>query len=588
MTGKIIDRRVVPDRYEIFENDSNIKTITFSVSKVNDGVDLTDLYAFINLESENFITNKVLLSKTVTDDQITLIFNIDGAISNNDGITKAQISFESSDLSIIYSTAIFYIDVKSSVDSYSNTTISAQSLHDLQSDLTKTLDSVNKKISLALEDAKNNLKFAELNIDGIVYDGSKKREIKHSAGVINQLPKAIVSEYEGETNDLLVYGTYNYKNKDVPGAKPNGIEGSILKGLGTKIEDEDSPYYEKFLIRIQNCNGNYFEPLNENEIRNGSSKVKAIIDEGVIYVNSLEYRSIVFEVPLKQIFRKNTYYNLKLQYVTGTVNIVEEGTPLAISLFNKKTLEEKKIDINQFCGENIPICNTQGKNFFSGEQGEICLKVYVNSGGGENTTIEGVKFKVVIEESENPCIGFPLREVDNIDIYLDEPLFCMKQYDEETGELVDEIYDELDLKNSRIIRRVRKGIVESDYINQPDTLEKPFDMWIYAQDLYSFEGAEYDCYDAAYRPTMKISTPFVEDLHNHVKFDITGNMCWLSSEYFGDCNDMPPEICFFAFVYPLKYPKIETIDNYKIPYRKGLNCFDIISEYPVEHVILKL
>ena len=287
MTGKIIDRRVVPDRYEIFENDSNVKTITFSVSKVNDGVDLTDLYAFINLESENFITNKVLLSKVVTGDQITLTFNIDGAISNNDGITKAQISFESSDLSIIYSTAIFYIDVKSSVDSYSNTTISAQSLHDLQSDLTKTLDSVNKKISLALEDAKNNLKFAELNIDGIVYDGSKKREIKHSAGVINQLPKAIVSEYEGETNDLLVYGTYNYNPKDFPRERPNGIEGSILKGLGTKIEDEDSPYYEKFLIRIQNCNGNYFEPLNENEIRNGISKVKAIINEGVIYVNSL-------------------------------------------------------------------------------------------------------------------------------------------------------------------------------------------------------------------------------------------------------------------------------------------------------------
>ena len=241
MTGKIINRRVVPDRYEIFEKDTNVKTITFTVPKVNDGVDLSDLYAFINLESENFITNKVLLTKIIEDDQITLTFNIDGAISNSDGITKAQISFESSDLSIIYSTAIFYIDVKASVDSYSNTLLSAQSLYELQSNLTKTLDSVKDKINQAVEEVRGSLTFAELKIDGIVYDGSVAREVRHSVGEINELPKSIVSEYDGETDDVTIYGTYNYVMDNILDFgyyHCNGIHSCIIKGVGDKIEDE--------------------------------------------------------------------------------------------------------------------------------------------------------------------------------------------------------------------------------------------------------------------------------------------------------------------------------------------------------------
>ncbi len=591
MTGKIIDRRVLPDRYEIFENDNNVKSITFTVSKVNDGVDLTDLYAFVNLESENFITNKVLLSKIINGDEVTLTFNIDGAISNNDGITKAQISFESSDLSIIYSTAIFYIDVKCSVDSYSNTMISAQSLYELQSTLTKTIDSVTEKVSQAVEEAKSTLKFAELKIDGIVYDGSTPRDIRHSVCEITELPKTIVSEYAGETDDLTLYGTYNYNsdfNNIYPPLYKNGIDSCVVKGLGDKVEDENSPYYGKYRIRIQNSNGNYFEPLNGNEIKKGNSIVKSILDQGTVYIYSLEYRSLTFELPLKQIFKRNTYYNLKLKFRSGTVDVAPESTPIAISLFNKTTLEEKKIEINHICGQDIPMLNSMGENFFTGAEGEICLKIYVNCGGGVKNAIIGGNFIVVIEESDNPCDGFPLREVTYTDIYLNEPLYKLENYDRQTGKLIDAIYDELDLKNSKVIRRVRKCVADYDYLMYDEESEGIYNMSIYVTDLYGLDYNNYSQLHCAFRPTINLKAPKNDQIHEYVKFDDYGGVCYFSPQGFAEYPDLLPENFTFAFIYPLKTPKYETIKSVKIPYRKGINCFEVISEYPVEKVRLKL
>ncbi len=591
MTGKIINRRVVPDRYEIFEKDTNVKTITFTVPKVNDGVDLSDLYAFINLESENFITNKVLLTKIIEDDQITLTFNIDGAISNSDGITKAQISFESSDLSIIYSTAIFYIDVKASVDSYSNTLLSAQSLYELQSNLTKTLDSVKDKINQAVEEVKGSLTFAELKIDGIVYDGSVAREVRHSVGEINELPKSIVSEYDGETDDVTIYGTYNYVMDDYLDFftyHRNGIDSCIIKGVGDKIEDENSPYYGKYRIRIQNSNGNYYEPLNGNEIKNEKAWVKPFLDQGTVYIYSPEFKSMEFEIPLKQIFKRNTYYNLKIKYVSGTVNVVSKGTPIIFSLLNKTTLEEKKIYINHNCGDNIPMRNITGQRFFTGEEGEICLKVYINCDGGSKANIYGANFIVVIEESDNPCKDFPLREVSYTDIYLKEPLYKLDNYDSQTGELIDAIYDELDLKNSRVIRRVRKGVINYDYINFDEETDDPFSMSISSHDLYGVDNNFYSNYSGQFRPSINIKSPKMNNIHEYVKFDIGGNVLLLSCDGFGDYWSISPEIITFAIVYPLRNPSIEEFTSVKLPYRKGLNCFEVISEFPPEKVCIKL
>ena len=232
--------------------------------------------------------------------------------------------------------------------------------------------------------------------------------------------------------------------------------------------------------------------------------------------------------------------------------------------------------------------NITGQRFFTGEEGEICLKVYINCDGGYKVNIYGASFIVVIEESDNPCQGYPIREVTYTDIYLDEPLYQLETYDSQTGELVDALYDELDLKNSRTIRRVRKGVADYDYIEYDEETEDPFNMKISSGNLYGVDNNFYGNYVGQFRPSLNIQAPKMKDIHSYVKFDTSGTSCLFSCDGFGDYWSTPPEAFTFAFIYPLKYPNIEKIDPVKIPYRKGINRFEVISEFPVEKVRLKL
>ncbi len=586
MTGKIIDRRVVPSTYEIFENDNNAKSITFTVSKINDGIDLTNLYAFVNIENEDFVTNKILLTKTVNENDVTLVFNMDSSISFEDGITKAQISFESSDLSIVYSTAVFYIDVKSSVDSYSNTQISAKALHDLQSEFTKTLDSVNDKVNQALLEAKENLKFAELKIDGVVYDGSVAREVAHSGPTITELNKSVTSDYDGETDNVKIYGIYNYDGMDE--VFGNGIDSCVVQGVGVKVTDTNDKNYGKYLIRIQNSNGNYYEPLHGNTIESGNASVRAMLESGKLYIKSSENVNTIIDVPLKQNFKKNTYYNLKLKFDTGSMSLSTRGTTLAIALLNKTTLEEKKIEINHNCSINVPMLNNQGERFFSGEEGEICIRVYINTAIGHFSPINGMFFYVVIEESDCPCDGFPLREVQYTDIYLTEPLYKLENLDSETGQVVDVLYDELDLKNAKVIRRVRKGIVHYENLCYNEELEIDFQMFIESMNIDGEKPTRYSRKESLFRPTLKMKSPFAIDACDFIYFDETGYVAYLSQFLFGYYFTSAYDNFPVAFFYPLRAPLVEKITPIKIPYRKGINVFDIVNEFPVEKFEFKL
>ncbi len=574
MTGKIIDRRVVPNKFEIYENDTNVKQITFSVAKINDGVDLTELYAFINLENENFDTNKVLLTKTVLENEISLVFNIDSAISVEDGITKAQISFESSDLSLIYSTAIFYVEVKTSINGYSNANVSAKSLYDLQSNLTKTLDSFNEKIKQALEEAKASMKFAELNIDGVIYDGSESREIKHVGPKANEVTNTVYSNYSGQTNDIKVYGDYNYENIDK--VFGDGITTCVVKGVGEKIEDVNDANYGKYLVRIKNSNGNYYDPLSLDSITMTGITIKPLV-EGALYVRVDKSVKATIEIPLKQNFKRNTYYNFRLKYQSGSKSNESLGVTFALSLFNKTTLEEKKIEIQHSCQENVPFLNDTGKNFYSGEQGEICIKVYINTSIGFLNQI-GLSLNVVIEEADNPCDGFPLREVMCTDIYLDEPLYKLENIDENTGKVIDALYDELDLKNSRVIRRVRKAIARADDMSYDFDAEPAQQMYIYAPNLYGEKPDRYDTKHSAFRPTIKIKSPLMKDVHESIYFETyNGDLCFFSMQTF---SELFSDYSFqFAFFYPLYRPLVEKITPTTVAYRKGLNCFEIEGDY---------
>ncbi len=585
MTGKIINRRVIPDRYEIFENDNNVKSIVFSVSKINDGVDLSNLYAFVNLENENFATNKVLLSKEIVGDDITLTFNIDNAISVVDGITKAQISFENSDLSIVYSTSIFYVDVKSSIDSYQNTMISAKALYDLQNELTKTIDGINERVSEAIEEAKSKFTFAELNIDGVVYDGSQAKTFKHLGPTIKEFPAVFTSGHDGYLDTLSLYGIYDYEGKDV--VFGDGIDSCVVKGLGDKINDATSEYNGKYRIRLSNSNGNFYEPLNDTAIQSGTVYVKPYINSGSIYIKSEYNEKAVIEVPIKQHFKRNTYYNLKLEYVSGQVACESTCVVLAISIYNKTTKEEKKINIQHSCAKNVEMQNYLGERFFTGSEGEICIRVHVNTKDTTFARFSGVLFTVVIEESDNPVEGYPLRKVEHTDIYLNEPLYKIENYDSQTGEFIDGVYDELDLKNSRVIRRVVKARAEQDNLYYDEERVWENQMWLDSYNIVTDGGVKYNNKDCAFRPNLNIKSPKASDIHNYMYFESSGIECFLDMNYFGhyyNCSASFP----FVFFYPLREPFVEKITPIKIPYNKGVNCFNVECEYPAEKVLLKV
>ena len=61
MLGIITNRQVVPDRYTIYEKDNNVEKIEFIVNEVNDNLNLTELYAFINLQYSDEKTNKIAI-----------------------------------------------------------------------------------------------------------------------------------------------------------------------------------------------------------------------------------------------------------------------------------------------------------------------------------------------------------------------------------------------------------------------------------------------------------------------------------------------------------------------------------------------
>lgn len=116
MQGKIIDRNVLPNRFTFYESDINTTMLIFEVAKINDGVDLTDKTAYLNIERDDSSTDKLILEKTLTDNGLYFSLMINDSITNKEGTVSAQISFENGDKSEIYKTNVFIFDVMNSVN----------------------------------------------------------------------------------------------------------------------------------------------------------------------------------------------------------------------------------------------------------------------------------------------------------------------------------------------------------------------------------------------------------------------------------------------------------------------------------------
>ena len=116
MEIKVIKRNVVPNRITLYENDIGTKSLVFSVSRINDGVNLENLNGFLEIERDTGLTDRFILNKTIADDCIYFSIIVDVPLTLTADTLCAQISFENGNNTLIYKTKVFYIEVNYSVD----------------------------------------------------------------------------------------------------------------------------------------------------------------------------------------------------------------------------------------------------------------------------------------------------------------------------------------------------------------------------------------------------------------------------------------------------------------------------------------
>lgn len=601
MTGKIINRRVVPDKYVIYENDNNSKSLTFTTTTINDGVDIRNLYAYLSLQSEDYETNKMLLSKQIDGDTVTFSTTINSTISNSDGITRAQISFESSDLTIVYSTAIFFIEVKKSVDGYENTTVTPNSLFELQKTLTETVDGVEEKMDGKLneyltqmdkaiqgyredlhndfENFKNNVEVAPLTINGISYNGKTATEIKTYTRRIEGFPCVFESPEESSTNDLVIRGIYRHENDKDISSVGDGVNTNVVQGVGVVNTNIAHPHYGEALVRVRNSNGNFYEPVSTDEITNEGITVRP-----VSYITALEISAPSntvgsVEVPIKQNFKPFGVYNLRIKYMVGTIVFDKGKVPIKISIINKDTGDKKSVCVDHACVQSIPMRNTA--NNFNVKNGEIAILVEVDTTSSGDSALDGIMISLIIEDSNYPLSDFVAREVVTRDIYIPSPLYSISTKDPNASEEEkDELSDVLDLKTGTI-----KRYIKMQTVNASDLTENV------ALNCYTYSGPNKAGLSTTGdrvldRPSLGVVSPknptgtFGECIESGFRISF-------SKQELGEFGKFSSQ-CPFTIFYPLRVPKTESFNSVNIPIRKGLNVIDVEGDFNCRLAVLKI
>ena len=120
MEIKIIGKSVVPDKITLYENDLGAKHLVFSSNRINDGVNLDKLSAYLEIEREEGVSDRFILDKTVNGDTLYFTLPINLALTETADLISSQLVFENDEKTLSYRTKVFYVDVKNSVDGVSS------------------------------------------------------------------------------------------------------------------------------------------------------------------------------------------------------------------------------------------------------------------------------------------------------------------------------------------------------------------------------------------------------------------------------------------------------------------------------------
>ena len=576
MLGIITNRQVVPDRYTIYEKDNNVEKIEFIVNEVNDNLNLTELYAFINLQYSDEKTNKILLSKTIEDEKVKLTLNIDNSVTCVQGLTLAQISFEKGDLSVVYSTAVFYIEVKNSIEGYENTQVTINSLNELQKKYIESLENSEKKIADILEKNKNK----KLLILDEEYDGTKEVKIQPKTREITKFPYSFYSDYEGYTYDLKVRGMFKHED---PYSTGDGISNETIYGMGNVEIDRNDENYQKTKLIIYNLNGNFFEPTNEDVLTSGNLSVKTFMHDSTISINASKGTNATVKIPLNnKYFTYSDTYNLKVQYLSGSIISNFETVPLTIGLYNTNYSDGKIVKIENELTPNSMVNNNTGKGF-SLDYGNLIIKVSVNLPDVDGYEIKDLVFKIVIEDEKFPVDDFPKSEVEKFELILNSPLYSVYSMDSDYNK-TDEVYDELDLNTGKIIRRVKTAkVYYEDLVYYEDTEQI---KWFGGKDSNGIDvsGLSQIGGKMLKRSSLRAISPTVG--HDLGYADDNG-------ESINMTNYLDPyDVSFIYFPcfmgYPLNTPYEEYVTKKPIRFRKGLNIFKLDCYLEPDFIKIKL
>lgn len=275
MNAEIIKRKIVPDKFTLYEKDANTGNIVFTANTVTDGVNLNGLTAYMSVEFPSGETDKFLLSATSGDGKYYYTLDITSSLTRECGTAAAQLSFESADKSTIMKTDKFVIEIADAVDgnaAYSSVTPSA--ITSLETQLSAALDEC-REIKTAVDGVK-----AEMN--------AKVEELKSSN----------VTSVNGKTGDVtLSYSDVQALSADteMPVMLKNPetitVDGVTYDGSEEVTVTLEGEYFEviDFDVTLSPSDKNsYFIPTPKTVRLTNDGFSKNKIQNATVFINCLE------------------------------------------------------------------------------------------------------------------------------------------------------------------------------------------------------------------------------------------------------------------------------------------------------------
>ncbi|MBQ9482199.1 MAG: hypothetical protein IJU84_08555 [Clostridia bacterium] len=122
MTAKIIGKKVILPACAVMEGERNVDEIVFLSAAEYNGVDLSELNAYANIQRSDSTTDKILLETEPAEEGIAVRWPIDASVTAVAGDLYAQISFVSDTGETVFATENFILRINPSIDAYEDLT----------------------------------------------------------------------------------------------------------------------------------------------------------------------------------------------------------------------------------------------------------------------------------------------------------------------------------------------------------------------------------------------------------------------------------------------------------------------------------